>query len=60
MASVMGSMSMEEAINLERQAHLQELERQRRIQEKKQKYGMPMPGEVLTRAEREARIWAFM
>ncbi|KAJ8523511.1 hypothetical protein ONZ45_g34 [Pleurotus djamor] len=58
--SIVGSMSMEEAINLERQAHMQDLERQQRIREKKQKYGMPGSGEYLTREEREARIWAFM
>ncbi|PPQ65228.1 hypothetical protein CVT26_000205 [Gymnopilus dilepis] len=55
-----GSMSMQEAIELERQAHIHDQERQNRIQEKKRRLGMPMEGEVLTRQEREARIWAFM
>ncbi|KAF4619968.1 hypothetical protein D9613_005359 [Agrocybe pediades] len=55
-----GTMSMDEAIELERQAHLQDKARQERIAEKKKRLGMTTPGEVLTRQEREARIWAFM
>jgi len=51
---------MQEAIDLERQAHAQDLERQQRIIEKKKRLGMPIKGEILTRQEREARIWAFM
>jgi hypothetical protein len=36
------------------------LARQQRIEEKRRQYGYPTPGEVMSRAEREARIWAFM
>ncbi|KAF8192583.1 hypothetical protein BJ912DRAFT_266829 [Pholiota molesta] len=59
-SSVAGSLSMQEAIELERQAHLQDQERQNRILEKKRRLGQPIQGEVLSRQEREARIWAFM
>lgn len=55
-----GSLSIHEAMELERQAHFQDQERQNRIMEKKRRHGMPLEGEVLTRQEREARIWAFM
>lgn len=55
-----GRLTMQEAIDLERQAFLQDKERQDRIAEKKKRLGMPIEGEVLTREEREARIWAFM
>ena len=51
---------MQEAMALEQQAHQREEERKRRILEKKQRSGLPIQGEVLTKAEREARIWAFM
>jgi hypothetical protein len=47
-------------MELERQAYLQEKERQERALEKKRRLGIPIKGEVLTRAEKEARIWAFM
>jgi len=59
-SNVAGTLSMQEAIELERQAHLQDQERQSRIAEKKKRLGLLMNGEVLTRKEREARIWAFM
>ncbi|KAG6832923.1 hypothetical protein H0H92_004807 [Tricholoma furcatifolium] len=55
-----GTMTLQEAINLEQQAHLREKERIERIAEKKRRLGLPAKGEVLTRQEREARIWAFM
>ena len=51
---------MQEAIELERQAHLQDQDRQNRIAEKKKRLGLSMNGEVLTRQEREAQMWAFM
>jgi hypothetical protein len=47
-------------MNLEQQAHLREKERMERITEKKRRLGMPIKGEMLSRQEREARIWAFM
>jgi len=59
-SSIAGTLSMQEAIELERQAHLQDQDRQNRIVEKKKRLGLPMNGEVLTRQEREARMWAFM
>ncbi|KAF7352896.1 hypothetical protein MVEN_01256900 [Mycena venus] len=54
------SMSMREAIELEQRAHREDKERQERLLEKKKRMGMSIPGEQLTREEREARIWAFM
>ncbi|KAF8076259.1 hypothetical protein FPV67DRAFT_1664544 [Lyophyllum atratum] len=58
--SVPGTLSLQDAMNLEQQAHMREKERIERIAEKKRRLGMPIKGEVLTRQEREARIWAFM
>ncbi|KAF7332128.1 hypothetical protein MKEN_00093800 [Mycena kentingensis (nom. inval.)] len=58
--TVIGSLSMQEAIEIEQAAHRADKQRQERILEKRQRRGMPMPGEELTRKEREARIWAFM
>lgn len=54
-----GSFSLQEAIEIERRAHQQDLERKQRALEKKHR-SMPGAGENLTREEREARIWAFM
>lgn len=51
---------MQEAMELEHRAFLQDRERQNRLEEKKKRLGKPIKGEVLTRQEREARIWAFM
>jgi len=55
-----GSLSFQEAIELEQRAHMQDLVRQRRLEEKRKRTGLPMTGEILTKEEREARIWAFM
>ncbi|RDB22634.1 hypothetical protein Hypma_010334 [Hypsizygus marmoreus] len=55
-----GVLSLQEAMSLEQQAHRREKEREERIAEKKRRLGMPIRGEVLTKQEREARIWAFM
>ncbi|KAI0068939.1 hypothetical protein BV25DRAFT_1817863 [Artomyces pyxidatus] len=52
--------SFEEAVKLEQQAHALDLERKQRALEKRQRTGMPVDGEIMTREEREARIWAFM
>lgn len=52
--------SMQEAMELERQAFLKDKEREERILEKKRRQGIPVNGEYLTMKEREARIWAFM
>lgn len=35
-------------------------ERQERALEKRKRQGLSVPGEQLTRQEREARMWAFM
>ncbi|KAJ7179179.1 hypothetical protein C8R46DRAFT_1159840 [Mycena filopes] len=58
--TIMGSLSMQEAIDLEQRAHLADKERQERLLEKRKRMGMSIPGEQLTRQEREARMWAFM
>ncbi|KAF9263529.1 hypothetical protein L218DRAFT_864469, partial [Marasmius fiardii PR-910] len=55
-----GSLSMQEAIEIEQRAHAQDRERQQKLIEKRRRQGLPVKGEVLTRAEVEARIWAFM
>ncbi|KAJ3573338.1 hypothetical protein NP233_g2493 [Leucocoprinus birnbaumii] len=52
--------SMQEAMELERQAFIKDKEREERILERKRKQGIPVQGEYLTQKEREARIWAFM
>ncbi|KXN86400.1 hypothetical protein AN958_10262 [Leucoagaricus sp. SymC.cos] len=52
--------SMQEAMELERQAFLKDKAREERILEKKRRQGLPINGEYLTMKEREARIWAFM
>ncbi|KAJ7699953.1 hypothetical protein B0H17DRAFT_1158002 [Mycena rosella] len=58
--TVIGSLSMQEAIRLEQVAHAADKERQDRLLEKRRRMGMSIPGEQLTRQEREARMWAFM
>jgi hypothetical protein len=55
-----GSLSIQEAMDLERQAYLRDEERQQRIVEKRRRLGIPTKGEILSREEKEARIWAFM
>ncbi|EEB96314.1 hypothetical protein MPER_04572, partial [Moniliophthora perniciosa FA553] len=58
--SNVGTMNMQEAIEIEQRAHAQDRERQQRLIEKRRRQGLPIKGEMLTRAEVEARIWAFM
>ncbi|KAJ7179870.1 hypothetical protein C8R43DRAFT_378185 [Mycena crocata] len=58
--TVIGSLSMQEAIELEQRAHFADKERQERLLERRKRMGMSIPGEELTRQEREARMWAFM
>jgi hypothetical protein len=54
-------LSLEEAVELEQQAHAADLERKRRLLEKREKQGLVTKnGGALTREEQEARIWAFM
>ncbi|KAG6840457.1 hypothetical protein C0991_006593 [Blastosporella zonata] len=58
--AIPGTLTLQEAMNLEQQAHLREKERVDRLAEKKRRLGLMAKGEVLTRKEREARIWAYM
>jgi len=54
-------LSIEEAEELEQQAHAADLERKRRLLERREKQGLvTVKGRALTREEQEARIWAFM
>lgn len=53
---IMGSIDMQEAIELQQRAHAADLERRRRQEEKKQR----LNEKVLTEKERYARILAFM
>jgi hypothetical protein len=54
-------LSVEEAVELEQQAHVADLERKRRLLERREKQGLVTKnGGALTREEQEARIWAFM
>jgi hypothetical protein len=54
-------LSLEEAVELEQQAHAADLERKRRLMERREKQGLvTVKGGALTREEQEARIWAFM
>jgi len=45
---------------LEQRAHVAALDRQKQELEKRLQRGLPLPGEILTQEERDARIWAFM
>jgi hypothetical protein len=55
-----GCLNLREAIEIEQRAHALDEQRRQRVIEKKKRLGLPMSGEVLTRQEREARMWAFM
>ncbi|TFY82596.1 hypothetical protein EWM64_g1408 [Hericium alpestre] len=55
-----GAFSFQEAVRLEQEAHALERERKQRIEEKRRRMGIPLEGEMLSKQEREARIWAFM
>lgn len=54
------AVSIEEAIEIERKAHAMDIERRKRTVAKKKKQGLPIKGEVLTKVEADARVWAFM
>ena len=54
------TIDFDEGIRLEQEAHRLDKERQERAEAKRRRLGMPVQGEVLTRQEREARMWAFM
>jgi hypothetical protein len=54
-------LSLEEAVELEQQAHVADLERKRRLLKRREKQGLvTVNGGALTRDEQEARIWAFV
>ncbi|KAL0582018.1 hypothetical protein V5O48_000076 [Marasmius crinis-equi] len=55
-----GSLSMQEAMEIEQRAHAQDRERQQRLIDKRRRQGLPIKGEAPTKAEFEARLWAFM
>lgn len=59
-AQQVGSLSLQEAVELEQRAHAQDAARQQRSDERKRRIGLPIRGEVLSRAEMDARMWAFM
>ena len=56
----MPGLSLEEAVELEQQAHAADLERKRRLLERREKQGLVKVNGGVTREEQEARIWAFM
>lgn len=47
-------------MELERRAHVIDLERQQRSDDRKRRIGLPVKGEILSRQEMDARIWTFM
>ncbi|KAF9222105.1 hypothetical protein BS17DRAFT_784424 [Gyrodon lividus] len=55
-----GSLSLQEAVELEQRAHALDIARQQRADDRKRRIGWPVKGEVLSRQEMDARIWAFM
>lgn len=58
--SHIGSLTLQEAVALEQRAHAEDLARQQRIDERRRRIGLPVKGEVLTRQEMDARMWAFL
>jgi len=59
-AQHVGSITLQEAIELEQRAHVQDAARQQRLDERNRRIGLPVKGEVLSRAEMDARMWAFI
>ncbi|KZT12821.1 uncharacterized protein LAESUDRAFT_808352 [Laetiporus sulphureus 93-53] len=55
-----GGLSFEEATRLEQEAHAADRRRQEEIAERRRRRGLSLDDEVLTRQEKEARMWAFM
>lgn len=55
-------LNLQEAIDIEKRAHMQDLERRQKAEEKRSRIGMPRSDEMqsMTKEERERRIWAFM
>lgn len=58
--SHIASLTLQEAVTLEQRAHAEDLARQQRIDERRRRIGLPVKGEVLTRREMDARMWAFL
>lgn len=54
------SFTLEQAMELERKAHMADLEKKQRLEARRIQHGLPGPNEQLTQKERDARIWAFM
>ncbi|KAI0082563.1 hypothetical protein K474DRAFT_1655363 [Panus rudis PR-1116 ss-1] len=54
------SFSFAEAVRLEQEAHAADRARKEAMEERKRRMGLPIKGEVLTRAEMDARMWAFL
>lgn len=59
-AQQVSSLSLQEAVELEQRAHVQDAARQQRLDERKRRIGLPIRGEVLSRAEMDARMRAFV
>jgi hypothetical protein len=55
-----GTFSFQEAVEIEQRAHAADRARQERINDKKKRMGLPIKGEVLTREEKDARMYAFL
>jgi len=55
-----GSLNLQEAVELEQRAYVIDLERQQRSDDRKRRTGLPVKGEILSREEMDTRIWAFM
>jgi len=55
-----GGLTLQEAIQIEQEAHAADRARQQALEEKRRRQGLVVNGEILTRQEREARMWAFM
>lgn len=47
-------------MRLEQEALAADRKRQEEVVEKRRRMGLPIKGEVLTREQQEARIWAYM
>ncbi|KAF5393688.1 hypothetical protein D9757_000138 [Collybiopsis confluens] len=58
--SHIGMLGMQEAIEIEQRAHAYDLQKKQRIEQKRMQHGYPMNGEIMSREERERRIWDFM
>lgn len=54
------ALNLHEAMELEQRAHAIDMERQQRSDDRRRRIGLPVRGEILSRQETEARIWAFM